>query len=114
MAKNAKETVNTIAKTAKQTAQKIGSAAKPVVEKSATAVKKAADTAVKALKPELYVEYAGRKFDVGAVTARCKKDYRAKNGNKAVLSCRVYIKPEDNAAYYVINEIADKIFLDAE
>ena len=39
----------------------------------------------------------------------CKDDFKAKHKNTVILSCKLYIKPEDNMVYYVINDIEDKL-----
>lgn len=63
-----------------------------------TAVKKAT-----AKKEEVYVQFAGREFDAMKIVADAKAAFKAAQGRKAVKSCQVYIKPEENAADYVIN-----------
>ena len=41
---------------------------------------------------------------------RAKADYRATH-KVGVQSCKVYIKPEEGAAYYVINKVSGKLEL---
>ena len=41
---------------------------------------------------------------------RAKADYRATH-KVGVQSCKVYVKPEENAIYYVINKVAGKLEL---
>ncbi len=62
------------------------------------------------LAPELYVELSGKQFNVTNVIERAKADYRATH-KVGVQSCKVYIKPEENAAYYVINKVTGKLDL---
>ena len=62
------------------------------------------------LAPELYVEMSGKQFNITDVIDRAKADYRSTH-KVGVQSCKVYVKPEENAAYYVINKVSDKLDL---
>ena len=75
------------------------------VTATAKTVRNTAKKAVKAATVEqsVVVEYAGRQISAAAVMAACEKDYADRYGKKAVKSVTVYIKPEENCAYYVIN-----------
>ena len=59
--------------------------------------------------PELYVQDSNRQFDCAILLERCLDDYRRKYGSARISSCKLYIKPEDNTVYYVINDIEDKL-----
>ena len=59
------------------------------------------------LAPELYVEFSGKQYNV---IDRAKADYRATH-KVGVQSCKVYVKPEEDAAYYVINKVSGKLEL---
>ena len=113
----AKKTTDTIQDVITDAAASVMDAAAPVVEKAkkaaAPTVKKAAqaskavkDAAKKVTpkKPEYYVQYMGREFDMDALAAEAKAAFRAENKRTAVISCRIYLKLEDNAAYYVVND----------
>lgn len=56
---------------------------------------------------EVYIQYAGLEVTVDEIKSRAKAAYEAE-GHKAssIKSLRLYIKPEENKAYYVINEKA--------
>lgn len=111
-AKTAAKTVSDKTKTAAKTvSDKTKTAAKTVGDKTKTAAKTATKKVTSALTPEVYVEFGGEKYECASVTERCKEDYKAKHPGERIRSCRVYIKPEDGMAYYVINELADKIEL---
>ena len=58
------------------------------------------------LAPELYVE----QYNVTDIIDRAKADYRATH-KVGVQSCKVYVKPEEDAAYYVINKVSGKLEL---
>ena len=57
------------------------------------------------------VETYGKEFDVEALKEAAKADYTAKTGKKTVTSVELYIKPEDNRAYYVIDKATGFITL---
>lgn len=58
-----------------------------------------------AMKANLYVEFQGKQMDTKDVLAATKKVWTG-NGNKVkdLKTVDLYIKPEENAAYYVFNE----------
>ena len=62
------------------------------------------------LAPELYVEIGGRQYNITDVIDRAKADYRSTH-KVGVQSCKVYVKPEEGAAYYVINKVSGKLDL---
>lgn len=57
------------------------------------------------MKSSLYVEFQGKQLDEKEIVAKAKHIW-VENGNKAsdLKSLKLYIKPEDNAAYYVFND----------
>ena len=83
----------------KKTAEKAVAA----VEKTATAAK--SRTKKKAGNEEGILEYRGMQVNVEALLADAKADWIA-NGHKEkdYVSCKLYLKPEDRRAYYVIND----------
>ena len=88
----------------------VGSAAKkaePVLE----AAKNAGLQVAAVLIPEIYVQYANRQFDAAVLVERCKEDFKQKHPAMLIRSCKLYIKPEDNMVYYVINDMEDKLSL---
>lgn len=56
------------------------------------------------LKPEIVLQYQGGKTDVSALVEAAKADFHSAKKRTLVTSLKVYIKPEESAAYYVINE----------
>ena len=56
------------------------------------------------LAPEVYVEHGGKQYNITDLVDRAKADYRL-----TVQSCKVYIKPEEEAAYYVVNKVSGKL-----
>lgn len=57
------------------------------------------------LVPEVYLQYCGEESDQGAIIEKIKEQYVAE-GHRAgnIKSLKLYLKPEDRAAYYVIND----------
>ncbi|MBQ9721137.1 MAG: hypothetical protein IJV64_10645, partial [Oscillospiraceae bacterium] len=51
----------------------------------------------------VFVQYAGLESEVGSLTKAALADFKASHKNADVTSLNLYIKPEDHAAYYVIN-----------
>ena len=60
------------------------------------------------LAPELYVEMGGEQYNITDLVDRAKADYRLTH-KVGVQSCKVYIKPEEEAAYYVVNKVSGKL-----
>ena len=51
-----------------------------------------------------------KQYNVTDIIDRAKADYRATH-KVGVQSCKVYVKPEEDAAYYVINKVSGKLEL---
>ena len=87
--------------TAKKTAEK------PAAEKKPTAEKKPAvrRTVKKAANAEVYVQFLGKEVYAKDVLENVKKIWTEEMGKKEkdLKDVKIYIKPEENAAYYVIN-----------
>ena len=81
--------------------------AAPKAEKKAAAKKAPAKAAAKkaAAKKEtgdkVVLQYNGKDIEMKAVVEACKADYKAK-GHRSASNVVVYVKPEDNAAYYTV------------
>ena len=92
----AKETEKPAAK--KTTTRKTTTAKKTTTRKTATAKK--AETVT-----EVYVQYWGKEIHTSEVADRIKKIWTDDMGKKAtdLKDLKIYIKPEDNGAHYVIN-----------
>lgn len=98
---------------AKKTTAKDDSAAKKTAAAAKKAVKKVADKAEAkktAVKQIVQLQFDGKDLAVEDIIAAAKADFRA-NNKGTVKTVEVYLKPEDNAAYYVINGVAGKVEL---
>ncbi|MBQ8799038.1 MAG: hypothetical protein IJZ55_05675 [Lachnospiraceae bacterium] len=111
--KKVAEEVKEMKVTAAETVAKV----QPAEEKVAKEMKKPGSvnksTAAKAVekkpekKDEVFVQFAGEEYAVAEVMEKVKAAYVAE-GHRAsgVKSVRLYIKPEERKAYYVINDKA--------
>lgn len=57
------------------------------------------------MKSSMYLEFQGKQLDEKELVGKAKKIW-VENGNKAseLTSLKLYIKPEENQAYYVFND----------
>lgn len=110
-AENAAETAvtaeKTVVETEKKPAAKKTSAKKPAAKKTAekkSAEKKPAEkkasTRKTAPKTNLFIQYQGAELSYADLIERAKADA----GIDAPKSINLYVKPEDNMVYYVIND----------
>lgn len=72
---------------------------KPTVAKTRAEAAKAAD-----LKPSVYVQYQGAEIEVGALLEAVKADFHSEKKRTRITDLKLYVKPEELTAYYVINE----------
>lgn len=79
---------------AKKTTAKKADDKKPAAKKTA-ARKSSVDSKV-------YIQYFGKQVTASDVVALCKADYKS-NNKAAIKSIEVYVKPEEDTAYYVVN-----------
>ena len=74
------------------------------VEKAKTSVKRAAGKAVRGeAVPVVYVQYQGAEENVEDLVAAAKDAFAAEHPRTRVTDLNLYIKPEERAAYYVVN-----------
>lgn len=92
---------------AKHTAAKVAAkAAANSAAKETTAIEEKEEVMnKKEVKPEVTVQYRHYEADMDAIIQRVKEDIEVR-GNRGVEieKMQVYVKPEDFAAYYVIND----------
>ena len=97
-AEKAKSSAKKTAKTAQKKVVK-------TAEKAKTEVKRAADKAIKGeAAPVVYVQYMGDEEKVEDLVAAAKAAFAAEHARTKVTDLKLYIKPEERAAYYVVNE----------
>ena len=94
----------------KEITSKVKSTAKTTAKKATATVKKVADTAKKAtatsknISKTAVVEFAGNQYMVTDIIGRCEDKFKSENSKKSYKDIKVYIKPENNAAYYVVDD----------
>lgn len=99
------------AKPVRRTRKKAETAAKePAVKAEAAKTETAkAETAKKAPakkvepKTSVVIEFAGKQIVAKDVVAAATKAYKKANKGAVIKKIEVYVKPEENAAYYVVN-----------
>ena len=95
MAKNTKK--------ATEAAEAAVKAVETTAKKAAAAVKKTED---------VFVQYGEKEVKVAEIVDTAKAAFKEANGRKAIKTIEVYVKPEESAAYYVINsEFTGKVDL---
>ena len=98
-------TAENVAATAKKTTERVAETAK----KASTTVKKAAAKKAPAKKElshentSVTIEFAGRQVAAKEVVAKAKAAFEAAHEGVEVKTLELYIKPEENVAYYVVN-----------
>lgn len=96
--------------TAKKAAAKTETAAKKTATAAKKTVKKAAEKVEAKTGDKIVLEFADRQIEMKAVLEACKADYKAQT-KKTAKNVQVYVKPEDNAAYYVVGKFTGKVDL---
>ena len=86
---------------AKRVAKKAATAAKQAVEEGAQAAEKVTKPRIPT--PEIIVQYSGTDIGTSALTEAAAAQFRAVNKRAAIKNIKLYIKPEEHAAYFVIN-----------
>ena len=90
-----------VKETAEKATEKVEAA--KIVKKPAA--KKAAPAKKEEVKPEVFVQFQGQEAVLADVIEKAKKQF-VEEGHRAssIKSIQVYLKPEEYAAYYVINQ----------
>ena len=71
--------------------------------------KKAIETKQEAVLTTL-VQVGDKEFDITGIAEKAYKAYKSVHRRKHVTDFRVYVKPEENAAYYTVNGEGDAEF----
>ena len=100
------EEVNAAVKTAKEAVEKVTEKVAEKTEELAAKTEKAVKTAAKKapakkteVKEAVYLQYLGKELNSADIVEAAKKA----SGEKNITSITVYLKPEENKAYYVVN-----------
>ena len=96
-----------VKETVKKAAKKVAAKAEDTAEKAVKTVKKAAakKTAAKTTKTEFFLQFSGKEYTEKEILKKVKdvwtKDLKNKVGD--MKDVKIYLKPEESAAYYVVN-----------
>ena len=75
-------------------------------EKKAAAAKARAESKARAdnLKPTVIVQFQNSEVDLDALVEAAKADFRQAKKRTLITDLKLYVKPEERTAYYVVNE----------
>lgn len=91
------------AKKTEASAKKAEPAKKAPVKKTEAPKKAAAKKEEPEMKASVFVEYEGKQIAAKDVLETAKNDYISKHEDAVIETIELYVKPEENAAYYVVN-----------
>ena len=97
------KTVNTAAEPA---VKKKGGRKPMTAEEKAAAAKIRADVKAKAdsLKPVCIMQFQGSDIDLSDLVDAAKAGFRKEKKRTPIIDLKLYVKPEERTAYYVVNE----------
>lgn len=75
----------------------------PEEKAAAKAAREAEKAKADNLKPEVFIQYQGDQTDMNALVEAAKTDFRSSKKRVLITGLTLYIKPEEQTAYYVIN-----------
>ncbi len=105
--KKAVVNVEEVKAVAEETVKDVTDKAEEVVKevKKTTTRKTAAKKPAKKAEPtvNVFVEYMGKQAAAKEVVAKAMDAYKAAHADAEIKTFEVYVKPEENAAYYVVN-----------
>lgn len=104
-----KETKTTVAEKAAVKAEPQAVVKETKTAKTEKAAAKTTATAARAAKETVKVEFqfAGKNTTVDSIVDAIKEAYKAEGNKAAIKTLDVYVQPENNVAYYVINGVEE-------
>ena len=100
-AEKAKQAAKKAAATAKRAEKKVERAAKQVVEEGTQTVERVVKPRIPT--PAIVVQYSGAEIDTSTLTETAVAQFRMVKKRAGIRDIKLYVKPEENAAYFVIN-----------
>ena len=76
----------------------------PEEREAAAAVRAVEKQKAENMKPHVLIQYQDIETDMAALIEAAKADFHSRKKRTLVTDMKLYIKPEERAAYYVINE----------
>ena len=82
---------------------------KMTAEEKENAARKRAERKAQAesMKPVIYVQYEGAEALIDDLIEAATADFRKEKKRAQIITFKLYVKPEERAAYYVINDTYD-------
>lgn len=103
MRKKATEQV-TVADTAEVKAKGGRKAMSPEEKEAAAKARALEKEKAQNMRPEIFVQYQGGETGIDALVEAVKADFHAEKKRTLITSLKMYVKPEEHTAYYVVNE----------
>ena len=96
----------TVAAAAEPAAKKKGGRKPMTPEEKAAAAKARTESKAKAdsLKPAVIVQFQGSEVELDTLVEAVKADFRQAKKRTPITDLKLYVKPEERMAYYVVNE----------
>lgn len=96
----------TISTAAEPEGKKRGGRKPMTAEEKASAAKARAESKAKAdhLKPTVIVQFQGSEVELDTLVEAAKADFRQTKKRLPITDLKLYVKPEERTAYYVVNE----------
>ena len=96
----------TIGAAAEPAAKRKGGRKPMTPEEKAAAAKARAESKAKAdsLKPIVIMQFQGSEVELDALMETAKADFRQEKKRTPITDLKLYVKPEERTAYYVVNE----------
>ena len=99
--RDAKKAAAAAKKAAGDALDTVANAAKQAVEEGAQAAEKITKPRIPT--PEIVVQYSGADIEAAALTEAAVAQFRAVKKRAGIKDIKLYVKPEERAAYFVIN-----------
>ena len=96
----------TVSTAAEPEVKKKGGRKPMTAEEKAAAAKARAESKAKAdsLKPIVIMQFQGSEVELDALMETAKADFRQEKKRTPITDLKLYVKPEERMAYYVVNE----------
>lgn len=103
--KKAEPKKEAVKETAKEATEAVKETAQKAVKKATAKAKKATDAVKEKAHPEVYIQFGSNEAKTADIVDKVKALYVAEGHRESsIKSLQIYLKPEEYAAYYVINK----------
>lgn len=99
--RDARKAASTAKKAAGETMDTVAKAAKKAAGEGAQTAEKITNSLIPA--PEIVLQYSGAEIEASTLANAAVAQFRAAKKRARIKDIKIYIKPEENAAYFVIN-----------